>query len=191
MLKIIFKILFKLQGWTLYQPSPPEAKNCVMVAAPHTSNWDFIFAISALDQLHLNPRFTIKKEFNVFLLGPMIQNLGAIWIDRNKAKKLGMTDFMKLLFDDNQTENLTIVVTPEASRSKVVQWKTGFYFAALKSSVPICLAFMDYEKKLTGVGMCFMPSGDIDKDMGIIMDYYRSITPKFPEKFATDERYTH
>ncbi|MEQ8238345.1 MAG: 1-acyl-sn-glycerol-3-phosphate acyltransferase [Cyclobacteriaceae bacterium] len=190
MLKRLFRILFRLNGWTLHQPCPKEAGNCVMVAAPHTSNWDFVFAISALDQLKLNPRFTIKKEFNVFLLGPMIQNLGAIWIDRHKAKKLGMTDFMKSLFDENANSDLAIVVTPEATRSRVSQWKTGFYYAALKAKVPICLAFMDYEKKVTGVGMCFIPTGDINQDLGLIMDYYKTIHPKFPENFSTDERYS-
>lgn len=159
-----------------------------MVAAPHTSNWDFVFAISAMDQLGLNPRFTIKKEFNVPVLGHMIRNLGAIWIDRSATKKGGMTDFMVSLFQ-NKKEPLTVVVTPEGTRSPVTKWKTGFYYAALNAQVPICLSFMDYQNKVTGVGMCFMPCGNIQKDMTLIMEFYSKTHPKFPEKFKLDERY--
>jgi len=189
MLKALFKILFKLDKWSLHHPTPPEAKKAVMIAAPHTSNWDFVFAISAMDQLGLNPRFTIKKEFNWFILGGMIEKLGAIWIDRSTTKKGGMTEFMVSLFTKDD-KPLTVVVTPEGTRSKTNRWKTGFYYAALEAKVPICLSFMDYEKKVTGVGMCFMPSGEIDADMRVIMDYYSNITPKSPENFMTDERFS-
>ena len=148
MLKALFKVLFKLAKWQLIAPAPPEAFECVMIAAPHTSNWDFVYAISAMDQLGLNPRFTIKKEFNVPILGGMISALGALWIDRSKAKKGGMTQYMATLFpkDDQQ---LTVVVTPEGTRSAVAEWKTGFYYVALEAKVPICCSFMDYEKKTT------------------------------------------
>jgi 1-acyl-sn-glycerol-3-phosphate acyltransferase len=189
MLKVLFKIFFKLGGWKLHHPTPKEAFKSVMIAAPHTSNWDFVYAISAMDQLGLNPRFTIKKEFNIFLLGRLIADLGAIWIDRTQTKKGGMTAFMVSLFtkDDNP---LTVVVTPEGTRSPVKEWKTGFYYAALEAKVPICLAFMDYKTKVTGIGMCFVPSGEIVEDMKIIMDYFSQVTPRFPEKFVTDQRYS-
>ncbi|MFY0608328.1 MAG: 1-acyl-sn-glycerol-3-phosphate acyltransferase [Cyclobacteriaceae bacterium] len=189
MLKALFKLIFKLQNWKLHQPTPPEAKKAVMIAAPHTSNWDFVFAISAMDQLGLNPRFTIKKEFNFFPLGSLIANLGAIWIDRSKTKKGGMTEFMVSLFT-NDDQPLTVVVTPEGTRSPNPKWKTGFYYAALEAKMPICLSFMDYDKKVTGVGMCFMPSGNIEDDMKKIMDFYSNVSPKFPENFVTDERYS-
>ncbi|MFT7196522.1 MAG: 1-acyl-sn-glycerol-3-phosphate acyltransferase [Marinoscillum sp.] len=188
MLKALFKILFRMDRWTLHKPAPAEAFRCVMIAAPHTSNWDFVFAISAMDQLGLQPRFTIKREFNFFPLGKLIGDLGAIWIDRAGVKKQGMTEFMAALFEQRPGP-LTVVVTPEGTRSKSTKWRTGFYFAALQAKLPICMAFMDYEKKLTGVGMCFMPSGELEADMKIIMDYYATISPKFPENFALDERY--
>lgn len=189
MLKLLFKFLFKLRKWKLKYPAPEEARTCVMIAAPHTSNWDFVYAISALDQLGLNPRFTIKKEFNVFLLGNMIGKLGALWIDRSKAKKGGMTQYMASLFEKSKTP-LTLVVTPEGTRSAVKEWKTGFYHVAIAAKVPICCAFMDYQKRETGVGMCFMPSGVIEQDMKLIMDYYTGIQGKFPENFTPDIRYS-
>jgi 1-acyl-sn-glycerol-3-phosphate acyltransferase len=193
MLKALFKFIFKFNKWSLHQPCPPEANNCIMVAAPHTSNWDFVYAITALDQLGLNPRFTIKKEFNKFLLGGMIRGLGALWIDRtpkdNQKGRLSMTQVMVSMFEEAK-EPLLMLVTAEGTRTKVEEWKTGFYYTAIEAKVPICLAYMDYEKKKTGVGMCFMPNGDINADMKIIMDYYSDKVGKFPVNFALDKRYS-
>lgn len=192
MLKWLFKIIFRINGWQLSGEAPKEAQNCIMVAAPHTSNWDFVYAITALDQLGLKPRFTIKKEFNKWPLGPMISALGALWIDR-KPKVPGqarpsMTQVMVDLIHQSD-EPMSVLVTAEGTRSPVKQWKTGFYYTALEAKVPICLAYMDYQKRTTGVGICFMPSGDIDADMKIIMDYYSDKKGKFPENFSLDERY--
>jgi 1-acyl-sn-glycerol-3-phosphate acyltransferase len=189
MLKAIFKIFFKIGRWKLVFPAPPEAFKSVMIAAPHTSNWDFVYAISAMDQLGLDPRFTIKKEFNVFILGKLISDLGALWIDRSKTKKGGMTEHMVSLFTENERP-LTLVVTPEGTRSPVKEWKQGFYHVAIEAKVPICCSFIDYKKKQLGVGMCFMPTGIIEDDMKRIMDYYKEISGKFPENFVTDVRYS-
>lgn len=188
MLKALFKVLFRVGGWKLHRPTPNDAYRCIMVAAPHTSNWDFVFAISAMDQLGLNPRFTIKKEFNKPVLGKLIGELGAIWIDRSNTRKGGMTEFMGSLFNQSKTP-LTVVVTPEGTRKPVKEWKTGFYYSALAAKVPICLSFMDYKHKVTGVGMCFMPTGNIQQDMQTIMDFYQDKHPKFPEQFSLDVRY--
>jgi len=192
MVKKLFFLLFKLRKWKLDFPAPKEAHNCIMVAAPHTSNWDFVYAISALEQLGLNPRFTIKKEFNKFPLGGMITSMGALWIDRSaksdKEKRPSMTQVMAGLFGQSN-EPLCVVVTPESTRSKVKKWKTGFYYTALEAKVPICLSYMDYDLRRCGVGLCFMPNGKIEEDMKIIMDFYSDKSGKFPQQFSLDERY--
>jgi 1-acyl-sn-glycerol-3-phosphate acyltransferase len=192
MVKALFRFIFKLKGWKLYLPTPPEAFNSIVVAAPHTSNWDFVYAISALQQLGVNPRFTIKKEVNKFPVGGMISGMGALWIDRSpkegQTEKRSMTQVMVDLFEEAK-EPLTMLVTPEGTRSPSKQWKTGFYYAALEAKVPICMAFMDYKTRTTGIKQCFMPSGDINADMKIIMDFYKDKYGKYPENFSLDERY--
>lgn len=189
MLKALFKVFFKIGKWKLVSPAPKEAFKSVMIAAPHTSNWDFVYAISAMDQLGLDPKFTIKKEFNVPVLGSMITDLGALWIDRSKAKAGGgWTKYMASLFPTDDSP-LTVVVTPEGTRSKVKEWKLGFYYTALEAKVPICCSFMDYAKKTCGIGMCFVPTGVIEDDMKTIMDFYSGIQGKFPENFSLDVRY--
>ncbi len=192
MLKWIFKLIFKLKGWRLHLPTPPEAKKCIMVAAPHTSNWDFVYAMTALELLGLTPRFTIKKELNKFPIGSFITSMGALWIDRRpkegRNEKRSMTEVMVELFDQAKG-SLTVLVTAEGTRSKTQKWKTGFYYTALEAKVPICLAFMDYKTRITGVGICFMPSGDIQSDMKLIMDFYKNKIGKYPDNFSLDERY--
>jgi len=192
MLKRFFLWLFKSKKWQLITPVPNEAKNCVMIAAPHTSNWDFVYTMSALDQLGVNPRFTIKKEFNKFPLNVIFNAMGALWIDRTAKgegeERKSMTEIMADLFLKAQ-DPLCMVVTVEGTRSRNTKWKTGFYYAALAAGVPICLAYMDYEKRTCGVCSCFKPTGDIEKDMRAIMDFYRDKVGKHPEKFALDERY--
>ena len=187
-----FKLIFNLKKWKLNPDCPKEAKNCIMIAAPHTSNWDFVYAMVALRKLGLFPRFTIKKEFNKPLLGAWIKSLGALWIDRSPKKagdkRKSMIEVMVELIEESK-EPLTVLVTPEGTRSKTEEWKTGFYYTALEAKVPICMAYMDYEKRETGVGLCFMPSGDINADMKIIMDFYANLKGKFPENFSVDKRF--
>jgi 1-acyl-sn-glycerol-3-phosphate acyltransferase len=193
MILSVFALIFKLKKWKVYSPCPNEAKRSVMIASPHTSNWDFVYAMIALRKLGLKPRFTIKKELNKFLIGSWIESLGALWIDRSpkdgSKERLSMTQVMTNLFNQSE-EVLTVMFTAEGTRKKTAKWKTGFYYTALEAKVPICLAFMDYKTRITGVGMCFLPSGDLSKDMKIIMDFYRDKNPKYPEKFALDERYS-
>jgi 1-acyl-sn-glycerol-3-phosphate acyltransferase len=136
-------------------------------------------------------RFTIKNEWMKSLGGSFFRWMGGIGIDR-KPKKEGeertsMTDAMAELFKENS--KLCLMVTAEGSRSLCRQWKTGFYYVALTASVPIVLAYLDYEKKEAGIGKVIYPSGDIAADMKEIMLFYKDIKAKFPEKFSLDERY--
>ena len=84
---------------------------------------------------------------------------------------------------------LVMLVTPEGTRAKQEQWKTGFYHVAISAGVPIALAYMDYAKKKTGIGKIVYPTGDYEKDMAEIMAFYAEISAKFPQKFSVDTRY--
>ena len=190
MIKSFFRLLFRINRWHIAPGIPDESSNCIMVAAPNTSNWDLIYAIAALDMLGINVRFTIKKEFNRFPFNIILSSMGALWIDRSPAKndKTKMTEIMAAFFTCEQAP-LAMLVTPEGTRSPVTKWKSGFYYTAVKAGVPICLSYLDYDKKEAGVGMCFKPSGKIEEDMPVIMEFYRNKHAKFPEKFKLDERY--
>ena len=188
----IGKLFLKLLGWKIMPGLPPEVfQKCVLVAAPHTSNWDYPIAISAMAVLKVKIRYTIKKEWMRFPLSLLFGPLGGIGIDRRPKKegdeRLSMVDAIVNLFPEHET--LCVMVPAEGTRALRKQWKTGFYYIALKAQVPIVLAYLDYAKKEAGIGKVVYPSGNIEADMAEIMAYYQDKNAKFPEKFALDERY--
>ena len=155
-----------------------------MIAAPHTSNWDFFYARAAFFLLGIPVKTTIKKEAMFFPLNLVLKFFGVIPVDRNKksgglSKKSSMVDAMVELFEERS--ELVIMITPEGTRKYVPRWKTGFYHVARKANVPIILGYLDYKKKHAGIGPIIYPSGDFEKDLETIMDFYRGVTAKYPD----------
>lgn len=190
MLKHIFRLFYHSYGWQLKTPPQEQISRCVVVAAPHTSNWDFVYGIVAFDLMKIPVRFTIKKEWLFFPFSIILKKLGAIGIDRTpqQGHRPSMVSAIAALFE--QQKELAVLVTPEGTRSRREQWRTGFYYIALQANVPIALGFLDYKKKVIGIGKIIYPSGNIDADMQEIMQFYQTITPKFQEKFSIDINYT-
>lgn len=181
----------KLMGWETDNHWPENLSQCVMIAAPHTSNWDALYARLALKALGVNVRITIKDSYMKFPLGPFVRAMGGIGIDR-RPKQAGeprpsMVQVMRDLFKHHP--ELVMLVTPEGTRARQEQWKTGFYYVAVNAGVPIALAYMDYEQKKAGVGKIIHPTGNFEEDMAEIMDFYAGIQAKFPKEFSVDQRY--
>lgn len=191
MINWIFRQIFHFQGWKIVEPIPTEAKRCVLIAAPHTSNWDMVYTRACFDKLKIPLRFTIKKEWLPFPFGWILKPMGALGIDRSPKQKGGerpsMVEVMVELFQKHQ--DLCMLITPEGTRKKVTKWKTGFYYVALQAQVPIVCGYLDYKKKEAGMGLVLFPSGDLAEDMKKIMQFYKNITPKFPENFSLDLDY--
>lgn len=170
---------------------PEGITRCVMIAAPHTSNWDFIYAIAAFDMLKIPVRFTIKKEMNKPIIGRFIERMGAIWIDRSpkagSTTRRSMVEAMVELFKEHR--ELVVLVTPEGTRSLRTEWKTGFYYVAKEAGVPIALGYLDFKEKIAGVGDFFFPSDNMEADMQRITAFYKTKTPRHPELFSVDHRY--
>ncbi|MCK4361607.1 MAG: lysophospholipid acyltransferase family protein [Bacteroidales bacterium] len=179
MSKFISKIILKLWGWKIFGVIPPGIKKCVILAAPHTSNYDFFIARLAYFVIGVNVKFLIKKEVFKFPFGRIFKAWGGIPIDR--SKKNNMVEYVSGLF--SKYDSLYIVITPEGTRSLVHKWKKGFYFIAQNAKVPIALGYIDYGKKEGGLGPLIYPSGDFEKDFKTITDFYKTKTAKHPEKF--------
>jgi 1-acyl-sn-glycerol-3-phosphate acyltransferase len=154
---------------------------CVLCVAPHTSNWDFIIAISLYKSIGGNPRFLMKKDWFFFPFNIIFNSLGGIPVNRNKKNSL--TKQMVELFNDNT--GIQLAIAPEGTRKKNANWKTGFYHIALVSRVPITLVYLDYNKKEIGVERILYPSGNAESDIQEIKKFYKDIQPKHPEKFST------
>lgn len=184
------KQIFRLSGWTVDTNLPPEIKKSIIIAAPHTSNWDFWYAMASFTIYRLRIRFTVKREWMRFPFGLLMRPLGGIGIDRRpRTAGAGRKSFVEAMIDlFQQNEELIILITPEGTRSRQEKWKTGFYHVALGAGVPICLGYVDYKNRKAGIGKVIHPT-DFATDMRTIMDFYRNIHPRYPENFALDQEF--
>ncbi len=186
MLKSFARLIFKITGWQVVGTFPDTLKKAVIIAAPHTTYWDFFYARIAFFIMGIPMKVTIKKEVvNHSVFGWFVRALGAIAIDRtpkegNLKKKRSMVDAMVDLIEES--DGLIMMVTPEGTRKYVKKWKSGFYRVAEQANVPIVLGYLDYAKKHAGIGPVFYPTGNYEKDVEEIMDFYRSKTGKYPER---------
>ena len=180
-----------LLGWSIDHHLHFDIDKCVMLAAPHTSNWDALYARLGLKAMGVNARITIKDSYMKFPFGPFVRAMGGIGINRRPKvegeERQSMVEVMADLFVEH--EKLVMLITPEGTRAKQTQWKTGFYHVALKANVPIALAYMDYKEKKVGVGKVIYPSGDMQQDLSEIMAFYAQIAPKDPALYSVDTRY--
>ena len=158
---------------------PEDIKKCVVVAAPHTSMWDFIWGRLAYWTLRVKVKFLIKKESFGLITGPLLKWSGGIPVDRGKSGN--MVNTVAKLFDNY--ESLYITITPEGTRKYNDKWKKGFYYIALTAKVPIALGIIDYKKKEGGIGEIFWPTGNFEEDFKYIENYYRGRGAKHPDRY--------
>lgn len=186
----MWKFMLWILGWKVDTNLPKETHRCVMIAAPHTSNWDFLYMMLAFKVLKIDVRFTIKDSFFKFPFNLIVGPLGGIAIDRSPKKegeeRISLVEAMAALFA--KQDKLVVIVTPEGTRSKRTEWKSGFYHVAKMANVPVCLGYLDFKTKIAGVGKAIQPT-DYEENMREIMAFYKPITPAHPDKFGLDERF--
>ena len=180
MLNRLSRSVLRIFGWRTNGSMPEGIDKAVMIVAPHTSYWDFVIGRLTFWGNRVRIRVLIKKEVFVFPLGLFLRMLGGIPVAR--GHKNDMIGQSRDLF--RRYKQLVIVITPEGTRKKVRQWKKGFYMIALESKVPIALAFIDYRSKTGGVGSVLYPTGDYEKDMNFIYEFYKDKTGRHPERFT-------
>jgi len=178
MLSYISQFILWLFGWKVVNPQFSE-KSYVLVAAPHTSNWDFVIARLAISSAGIPQKVLMKKEWFVFPLNYIFKFLGAIPIDRKGSIK--MVDYIVELFKEQP--DFVFSISPEGTRSFVEEWKTGFYQIAAKADVPLVLGRMDYKNSVVDFSKIFYPTGDFNKDFKEIVSYYNISSGRFPEKY--------
>ncbi len=172
-------IYTKILGWKAVVTVPDNDKY-VICAAPHTSNWDFLIGKLFYAAVGRETGFMMKKEWFFFPLGSILRAMGGIPVYRNK--KTSMVEQIVQEFNKRQTFHLAI--TPEGTRSANPNWKKGFYYIAMEAKVPIILIGIDYKRKTIFAEKMIIPTGDINKDMNEIKQYFTQYTGKHPKNFA-------
>jgi 1-acyl-sn-glycerol-3-phosphate acyltransferase len=175
-LRLLSGLCLKLMGWRVVGELPDKSK-FVIIGAFHTSNWDFVIGLFTAFMLRVKPYWIGKDNlfrapFHLFFTW-----FGGIPINRSVSQNL--VERIREIYREH--EKLVIALAPEGTRKKVNHWKTGFYHIAAGAGVPIAMGFIDYRRKLCGLGPSFMPSGDIGKDMEKIRRFYSGITARYPD----------
>lgn len=172
LLRLFSKACMGLLGWRIVGTLPEASPKAVLIAAPHTSNWDLPYSLMTCFVLGIRPYWLGKASlFHFPFRGPM-RWLGGIGVDRSRSQNL----VASAIEGFSQHEGpLLLMIPPEGTRSKVKEWKTGFYFIAQGAGVPIVMAYMDHGKKEAGLGPILATTGDVQADMATVKAFYAPI----------------
>jgi 1-acyl-sn-glycerol-3-phosphate acyltransferase len=173
----IGKAFLRIAGWKMYGDRPPVDRY-VIIAAPHTSNWDMPFMLAMAFVYDIPVRWMGKNTMFKAPFGPFFKALGGIPIVRNRPG--GVVGQMVEHFENN--ESLVLMVPAEGTRSHVGYWKSGFYHIARGANVPVVLSYLDFGKKVGGVGPAIELTGDFRADMDTIREFYFDKEGFHPEK---------
>ncbi|UXX78048.1 1-acyl-sn-glycerol-3-phosphate acyltransferase [Reichenbachiella carrageenanivorans] len=180
MIRFLAKFIFiTLLGWKIKGSISDKTKKCVIAIAPHTSYWDFFIGIVVRPINNLRSSFLVKKE--VFKFAPMgwvVKRMGGIAVDRGKNNSSLIDQVIRIF---KEREVMRLAITPEGTRSKVTEWKTGFYRIAVAANVPIILVSFDFAKKEVEFKEEFHPTGDMTADIDYIKSQFVGVQGKHPE----------
>jgi len=170
---------FVRSGWTISGLLPPDRKFVIM-GASHTSNWDFLVFLGAVHALGRQVHFIGKHSLFRWPLGGFMRALGGVPVDRAAPQDL----VSQIVAQFDAHADFILVIAPEGTRSASKNWKTGFYQIALKAGVPILCAGPDYPSKRGVFGPVIHPTGNYDEDLKPAFAFFRTLTPRHPERAA-------
>ncbi|MEO0601660.1 MAG: 1-acyl-sn-glycerol-3-phosphate acyltransferase [Myxococcota bacterium] len=163
-------------GWDVEEPGPTVPK-AIIIAAPHTSNWDLPHMLAAAFVYRIQVRWLGKHTLFKGMFGPFFKWLGGIPVDRTSAKGMVGQAADRLM----EADQLYIAVPPSGTRDKRDHWKSGFYWIAHTAQVPVICGYLDYGKRRANLGYTFVPTGDVAADMAKVRAFYEGVHGKFPD----------
>ncbi|UVO55031.1 lysophospholipid acyltransferase family protein [Sphingomonas sp. SUN039] len=177
LLRRLLVMLYRRGGWTSVG-TVPEPQRFVLIAVPHTSNWDFPNFLGVTHALGIRTHFIAKSSLFRWPMGGFMRQVGGVRLDRATAK-----DTVQQMVDEfARRDDFVLTIAPEGTRGAVGKWRSGFYQIALGAGVPIVCGFMDYPTRTSGLGPVIVPTGDYEADMAPAFAFYRNITGKHPAR---------
>lgn len=180
MATLIARVWLFLWRWTTTPPQEPVPDRCVMIAAPHTSNWDFPITLAMARVSGVKISWLGKESLFKGPAGPVMRWLGGVAIDRSAPGGM-VASLAKELVDH---DHMVLVVPAEGTRSRTEYWKSGFYRIAEQADVPIVCAYVDRATRSGGFGPVVTPSGDLTADMDRIRAFYAGKEGLKPGRFG-------
>jgi 1-acyl-sn-glycerol-3-phosphate acyltransferase len=179
MRKLLARGWLRLTGWAP-EGERPVAERFVLIAAPHTSNWDLVYLLALAEVYELRVSWMGKHTLFRPPFGALFRALGGIAIRRHER-----ADRVAAMAQEfAERERFALVVPSEATRGWAPYWKSGFYHIARRAEVPIVMGFLDYRRRRGGFGPALLPSGDAKRDMDLIRAFYANKVGKYPELFG-------
>ncbi|MEO5707627.1 MAG: lysophospholipid acyltransferase family protein [Alteraurantiacibacter sp.] len=167
--------LYRVKGWRI-EGRAPALRKYIIVGAPHTSNWDFVFFAGVVRELGIRPSFIGKHSLFRWPLRRFMYDMGGMPVDRSKPGGYVRQVIRSL----QKADDMALVIAPEGTRSSAGRWRSGFYHIALGAQVPVVPAWVDHERMVGGMGEPIMPTGDYHADMLRLLAFYRAVMPDCP-----------
>ena len=180
MKNLLARLWLRLWRWTVVPVSEPMPDRCVIIAAPHTTNWDFPLMLAHARVCGVKLSWLGKDSLFRGPMGPIIRRFGGVAIDRSAPG--GMV--AALAKELNERPVLRLLVPAEGTRSKTEYWKSGFYRIAQQADVPLVLSFLDRSTRSGGFGRAFHLTGDVCADMDVIRAFYAGKTGLKDNRFG-------
>lgn len=165
-----------LSRWTYRSESMPPDGAGILIGAPHTSNWDFVFMLAISWRARIQVRFLGKHQLFKRPFGPLMRALGGIPVDRRDPSGV----VQEIVGRVRAGDRFYLVITPEGTRGTGTYWRSGFYRIARATDLPVTLGYVDRSTMTTGLGPTFHLSGDVAPDMDRIRDFYDGKTGMRP-----------
>jgi 1-acyl-sn-glycerol-3-phosphate acyltransferase len=174
-MKWLSLLFLRVTGWKA-EGEKPVAKKYVLIAAPHTTNWDFFYVLAFARLYDIKISWVGKHTLFRWPFGALMRRLGGVSVRRDRRENV--VEQMAKTFA--QSDSLTLIVPAEGTRSWVPYWKSGFYHIANTAGVPIVMGYLDYKRKRGGFGPAITPSGNLRRDMDRIRAFYADKIGKYP-----------
>ena len=168
-------------GWKIEGTIDESIKKCVLMVLPHTSWYDFFLGMFSRGIIGIEINFIAKKELFRFPFSFYFSWMGGAPIDR--AISLNKVDAIVKIFE--KQNEFRLAISPEGTRKKVSELKSGFYYIALKANVPIIPVAFDFGKKTVRFGKPFYPTSNYDADLLILLNHFKGVIGKIPENSYT------
>ena len=179
MKRAIAKLFLRSTGWT-FEGEIPTQQRCVLIAAPHTSNWDLPYMLAFAWYCGIDINWMGKHQIFAGPQARLMKALGGVPVRRDQKNDL----VNQMVQTFNERETLFLTIPPEATRKRAEHWKSGFYRIALAAEVPIIPTLLDYGTKTGGFGPALHPTGNVSEDMDVLRAVYADSEAKHPELFG-------
>ncbi len=172
---------YRLRGWKAVG-APPADRRCVIIAVPHTSNWDFVNFLGLTNELGIKAHFMGKTSLFRWPMNRFMHDMGGVPVERT-----GNHNYVEsMIAEFARRKEFMLTIAPEGTRGAVKQWRSGFYHIALGAKVPMVCGMMDYADRVGGLGPAIMPTGDYAADMAKVFEFYKASRPRHPERAIGD-----